>query len=48
VRPASAPQEERIVAHLGDVELVATTNSVHGAVDPVLRPGERLVLRHRT
>jgi hypothetical protein len=47
VRPASAP-EERLVAHLGEVELVATTRAVEGAVDPVLRPGERLVLRHRT
>ena len=34
----------RVLATLGEVELVATTS---GGVDPRLAPGERLVLRRR-
>lgn len=36
--------EERVLATLGEVELVATRA---GSVDPRLAPGERLQLRHR-
>ena len=43
VRVAS-PAGERVLATLGDVELVATEA---GTVDPRLAPGERLLLRRR-
>ena len=42
-RAAPSPQE-RVLASLGDVELVATRA---GTLDPQLSPGERLLLRRR-
>ncbi len=42
-RAAPAP-DERVLARLGDVELVA---SRAGSLDPGLGPGERLLLRRR-
>lgn len=38
------PTTGRVLARLGEVELVATTD---GGLDPDLRPGERLALRRR-
>jgi hypothetical protein len=43
----AAPDEARVLASLGDVELVATRAADGRAIDPRLQPGERLALRRR-
>jgi hypothetical protein len=43
----AAPQAARVLASLGDVELVATRAADGRAIDARLEPGERLVLRRR-
>ena len=43
----SAPEEVRVLASEGDVELVATRAPDGRAIDARLEPGERLVLRRR-
>jgi hypothetical protein len=43
----TTPDEARVLATLGDVELVATRGADGRAIDASLEPGERLVLRRR-
>jgi hypothetical protein len=43
----SAPEAVRVLARLGDVELVATRGADGRQIDARLEPGERLVLRRR-
>jgi hypothetical protein len=45
--PPREPSQDRIVATLGDVELVATRGETAAAIDPRLEPGEQLSLRRR-
>jgi hypothetical protein len=43
----AAPEAARVLASLGDVELVATRAADGRAIYARLKPGERLVLRRR-